>query len=266
MKGAVQMLDDPREYADLREACGAANRRLPQLGMVDLTFGNVSVADRAAGVMAIKPSGVDYGGLRAEDIVVLRLEARPEDGERRREDGSERTGATWLQQAVVWGKLRPSSDAPTHLRLLQAFAGAGSVVHTHSRHAVAFAQAGLGIPCLGTTHADYFYGEVPVTRELRPDEVAGEYEWETGNAIVERLAEAGLDPAAMTAALVRGHGPFVWGPTAEKAVEAAFALEIVAQMAAQTLALRPGAGPLPQALVDRHFFRKHGAAAYYGQG
>ena len=139
------------------------------------------------------------------------------------------------------------------------------MVHTHSRHAVAFAQAGRAIPCLGTTHADYFYGEVPVTRPMTGQEIGGEYEWETGNVIVERFQAAGLDPAQVSAVLVHGHGPFVWGPAGHKAVENALALEIIAEMAMKTLGLHPQAAPLAQALIDKHFLRKHGANAYYGQ-
>lgn len=228
------------DYQELRESCLEANRRLPELGLIDLTFGNVSVADPDAGVFAIKPSGVDYAGLRAEDIVVLDYDGR-----------------------VVRGTLRPSSDTPTHRHLLRSFPGMRAVVHTHSRHAVAFAQAGRAIPCLGTTHADYFHGPVPVTRNLTPSEIAGDYEWNTGAVIVERFAE--LDPAAIPAVLVRGHGPFTWGPSAEAAVETAQALEIIAQMAWQTLQLAPAAEELPSVLHDKHFLRKHGPGAYYGQ-
>ncbi len=227
-------------YAALKAECYEANLRLPRLNLVDLTFGNVSVADRDRAVFAIKPSGVDYSQMKVEDMVVVAF------------DGT-----------VVEGNLRPSSDTPTHRRLFLAFESAISVVHTHSRAAVAFAQAGRGICCLGTTHADYFYGEVPVTRHLDPSEIAGDYEWETGNVIVERFAN--LDPVRMPAVLVRGHGPFVWGPSGEKAVETALALEIVSQMALKTLALNPQSEALPQALIDKHFFRKHGASAYYGQ-
>ncbi len=227
-------------YAELKAECYEANLLLPRYNLVDLTFGNVSVADRNRAVFAIKPSGVDYSEMKADDIVVVAF------------DG-----------AVVEGILRPSSDTPTHRRLFLAFESARSVVHTHSRAAVAFAQAGRGIPCLGTTHADYFYSDVPVTRHLEASEIAGDYEWETGNVIVERFAN--LDPSKMSAVLVRGHGPFVWGPDGKKAVETALALEIVAQMALQTIGLNPQVEPLRQALLDKHFFRKHGASAYYGQ-
>ncbi len=219
---------------------------MPHHRLIDLTFGNVSVADPARGVFAIKPSGVDYAHLKAADMVIVGLER----GE------------------VVEGTLRFSSDTPTHRRLYQAFREHGTVravVHTHSRNAVAFAQAGKAIPCLGTTHADYFYGEVPVTRPMTGQEIGDGYEWETGNVIVERFHAGKLDPARVTAVLVHGHGPFVWGPGGHKAVENALALEIVAEMAIKTLGLDPGAPPLSQALLDKHFLRKHGATAYYGQ-
>ena len=230
-------------YADLKDECHAANLLLPHHRLIDLTFGNVSVADHARGVFAIKPSGVDYAHIRAADIVIVGLT-----------DGR-----------VVEGEMRPSSDTPTHRRLLQAIGehGIRAVVHTHSRHAVAWAQAGRGIPCLGTTHADYFYGEVPVTRPLTPREIQADYEWETGNVIVERFG--GLDFKRMSAVLVHGHGPFAWGVSGAKAVENALALEIVAGMAARTLQINPQAAPIPAALLDKHFLRKHGANAYYGQ-
>ncbi|MCD8482722.1 MAG: L-ribulose-5-phosphate 4-epimerase AraD [Verrucomicrobia bacterium] len=226
--------------AALQEECLEANLALPKTGLVDLTFGNVSVADAHNRIFAIKPSGVDYQKLRAEDMVVLNF------------DGTQ-----------VAGQLRPSSDTPTHRCLYLEFPGIRSVVHTHSRHAVAFAQAGREIPCLGTTHADYFFGSVPVTRSMTAEEIAADYEWQTGKVIAE--AFAGLDPLQIPAVLVRGHGPFAWGPTGLKAVEIAFALEIVAQMAQQTLALNPAAPPLPEALHRKHFLRKHGPGAYYGQ-
>ena len=164
---------------------------------------------------------------------------------------------------MIEGALRSSSDTPTHRRLFLAFPGIRAVVHTHSRNAVAFAQAGRAIPCLGTTHADYFYGEVPVTRPMTPEEIATAYEWETGNVIVERFRD--LDPMQIPAALVHGHGPFAWGASGAKAVENAFALEIVAEMARKAMQLNPQAAPIPQHLLDKHFLRKHGANAYYGQ-
>ncbi len=227
-------------FQDIREECCAANAALPATGLVDLTFGNVSVLDPDAAVFAIKPSGVSYDALTPADMVIVDLEGK-----------------------IVQSGLRPSSDTPTHRRLFLAFPGIRSVVHTHSRHAVSFAQAGREIPLLGTTHADYFHGNVPVTRALTDAEIAADYEWETGNVIVERFS--GLDAGEIPAVLVRNHGPFAWGPSGAKAVENAHALEIVAQMALQALALEPAAPRPSRALIDKHFFRKHGADAYYGQ-
>lgn len=228
-------------FSAIREECCAANRALGASGLVDLTFGNVSVLDRDAGVFAIKPSGVDYAALTPDNMVLVDLEGK-----------------------TVEGKPRPSSDTPTHRRLFQAFEGIRSVVHTHSRYAVSFAQAGKEIPLLGTTHADYFRGPVPVTRALTSEEINGDYELETGNVIVELFV--GLDSLSVPAALVRNHGPFAWGQSGNKAVETAQALEIIAQMAWQTLCILPSVEPVPDVLRDRHFFRKHGAGAYYGQG
>lgn len=229
-------------YQSIREECCEANLRLPATGLVDLTFGNVSVLDPDAGVFAIKPSGVAYDELRPEDMVIVDL------------DG-----------AIVEGDLRPSSDTPTHRRLFIAFGEAGvrSVVHTHSRCAVAFAQAGRDLPCLGTTHADHFYGSVPVTRAMTKEEIQGDYEWETGNVIVERFMD--IQPLEIPAVFVLGHGPFVWNVSGAKAVEYAEALEICADMALKTFALQPDCPPIQQALLDKHFLRKHGAGAYYGQ-
>lgn len=228
-------------YRAIKEECFEANRQLPAYNLVDLTFGNVSVADPASGVFAIKPSGVDYRAMRAEDMVVCEIA-----GDR-----------------VVEGKMRFSSDTPTHRRLFQTFEGIRSVVHTHSRNAVAFAQAGYEIPCLGTTHADYFAGPIPVTRFLTPEEIGGDYEWETGNVIAERFR--GIDPLHIPAVLVRGHGPFAWGSSGAKAVEGAFVLEVIAEMAIKSLSLNPAVPPIPPALLERHFSRKHGPSAYYGQ-
>jgi L-ribulose-5-phosphate 4-epimerase len=227
-------------YRDIKAECYQANLLLPAYKLIDLTFGNVSVADHDRAVFAIKPSGVDYTSLMESDIVVVDFEGQ-----------------------IVDGSLRPSSDTPTHRRLYQAFTAVRSIVHTHSRNAVAFAQAGIGLPCLGTTHADYFYGEVPVTRSMTPEETGSDYEWETGNVIVERFQQ--LDPMQICAVLVRNHGPFVWGPNAAKAVEHAYALEIVAEMALKTLQLNPRAQSVSQPLLDKHFLRKHGSDAYYGQ-
>lgn len=227
-------------YREIKEECYEANLLLPEHKLIDLTFGNVSVADPARGVFAIKPSGVDYSVLQSNDMAIVDYDGR-----------------------IVEGSLRPSSDTPTHRRLFQAFQGIRAVVHTHSRNAVAFAQAGREIPCLGTTHADYFYGNVPVTRMMTPQEIESAYEWETGNVIVERFTD--LDPTQICAVLVQSHGPFAWGPGGKKAVENALALEVIAEMAMKALQLNPNAPPIPQALLDKHFLRKHGAAAYYGQ-
>jgi len=227
-------------YQSIREECCEANRALPRTGLVDLTFGNVSVLDPAAGVFAIKPSGVPYDELLPEHMVIVDLEGK-----------------------VIEGSLRFSSDTPTHRKLFLAFQGIRSVVHTHSRHAVSFAQAGREIPCLGTTHADYFYGPVPVTRPMTPEEIGADYEWNTGEVIAERFAD--ISPLDIPAVLVCSHGPFAWGPSGAKAVETAQALEIVAQMARDAIALNPTVQPIPRALLDKHFLRKHGAGAYYGQ-
>jgi L-ribulose-5-phosphate 4-epimerase len=227
-------------YQSLKDECLAANLELPRTGLVDLTFGNVSVADPQRRVIAIKPSGVSYGDLRSENIVVLDYAGN-----------------------IIEGDLRPSSDMPTHRHLYLNFPGIRAVVHTHSRSAVAFAQAGIDLPCLGTTHCDYFNGPVPVTRAMTPAEVAGDYEWETGRVIVERFA--GLKPLEVAAVLVRNHGPFAWGTRAAKAVETALALEIIAEMALKTLALNPAAAAAPAHLLAKHFSRKHGPGAYYGQ-
>lgn len=230
------------DYKDIREECCEANVALPKTGLVDLTFGNVSVLDTDRGVFAIKPSGVDYAALRPEDMVIVDLEGK-----------------------AVAGGLRPSSDTPTHRRLFLAFAeqGVRSVVHTHSRCAVAFAQARREIPCLGTTHADHFYGPVPVTRPMTAGEIQADYEWETGEVIVECFD--GLDPLKMPAVLVSGHGPFTWNVSAGKALAYAHALEITADMALKTLGLASAVESLDAALLDKHFHRKHGQSAYYGQ-
>lgn len=230
------------KYAAIREECLAANLALPKTGLVDLTFGNVSVADPDLRVFAIKPSGVDYDKLSADDMVILDY-----DGQ------------------LIEGELRPSSDTATHRCLFLNFPGIRSVVHTHSRSAVAFAQAGKDIPCLGTTHCDYFHGPVPVTRGMTEEEVGGEYEWETGNVIVERFKTGEINPLDVPAVLVRNHGPFVWGASGSKAVETAQALEIVADMAIKSFAVNPAAPAAPNHLLDKHFFRKHGSNAYYGQ-
>lgn len=226
---------------ELKREVYEANLALPRHGLINLTFGNASAIDRARGIFAIKPSGVDYDEMKADDMVLVDLEGNK-----------------------VEGKLNPSSDMPTHRRLFLAFAGIGGIVHTHSSHAVAFAQAGRPIPNFGTTHADYFNGEVPVTRKMTAGEIAGAYEWETGNVIVERFAA--LDANDVPGVLVNRHGPFAWGRTVAKAVEAAVALECVAHMALMSLALEPALRPIEPELLAKHFNRKHGPGAYYGQG
>jgi L-ribulose-5-phosphate 4-epimerase len=227
----------------LREQVSAANRGLTAAGLVCLSFGNASGVDRDEGVLVIKPSGVPCDRLEPEDAVVVSLS-----------DGS-----------VVEGSLRPSSDTRTHLALYRRFDAIGGVVHTHSSFASAWAQAGRAIPCLGTTHADHFDGPVPVTRALSENEIAGDYERATGDVIVEALEALGLDARRMPAALVASHGPFTWGVDPAEAVTNAVALETVAAMAARTLALAPSIEPIGDALLARHFGRKHGPGAYYGQ-
>jgi L-ribulose-5-phosphate 4-epimerase len=217
-----------------------ANLELARQGLVTLTWGNVSGFDRASGVLVIKPSGVPYDRLTPESMVVVDLDGR-----------------------VREGRHAPSSDTPTHAALYRAFHGIGGVVHTHSTYATAFAQAGRELPCLGTTHADHFHGTVPVARLPSRDEVHGRYEAAIGALIVERFRD--LDPGAMPAVLAAGHGPFAWGADPGRAVANAAALEAVARMAAMTLALNPAAAPLPDYLTDKHYNRKHGSGAYYGQ-
>ncbi len=216
------------------------NLELVEHGLVVLTWGNVSGIDREAGLVAIKPSGVPYASMTAEDIVVVDLEGK-----------------------IVEGRLNPSSDLPTHLALYRAFPSVGGIVHTHSPKAVAWAQARCGIPAFGTTHADHFHGAVPCTRELTPAEVAEDYELNTGRVIEERFHD--LDAEAFPGVLVAGHGPFTWGPTPRKAVENAVALEQIAAMALDTLRIDPDAEPAPSYVLDKHYFRKHGPGAYYGQ-
>ncbi len=218
----------------------AANLELVRQGLVTLTWGNVSGIDRASGLMVIKPSGVAYDRLTPDTLVV-----------------------TDLAGAVVEGAFAPSSDTPTHVALYRAFPHVGGIVHTHSAYATAFAQAGREIPCLGTTHADHFHGAVPVARMPTEAEVRERYEHHIGGLIVERFRD--LDPDAVPGVLAAGHGPFAWGPDPKKAVENAVALEAVARMAATTFALRPEVAPLPGYLLDKHYGRKHGPGAYYGQ-
>ena len=228
---------------DLRAEVCEANRAIVRHGLVVLTWGNASAVDRTAGVVAIKPSGVAYEALRPQDIVLLSLD-----------DGS-----------VVEGRLRPSSDTPTHMHLYRSFPSIGGIVHTHSTHATAWSQLGRPLPCLGTTHADHFYGSVPVARRLRPKEIREAYELATGVSIVETFERQGLNPEHMPAILLPGHAPFTWGPDVKSAVDNAIALEAVAHMA---LLMGAGAQKLPELearIRDKHFDRKHGSQAYYGQ-
>jgi L-ribulose-5-phosphate 4-epimerase len=227
---------------ELKREAFEANLALPREGLINLTFGNASAIDRSRGIFAIKPSGVDYASLKVADMVLVDLQGKK-----------------------VEGTLNPSSDTPTHRRLFLAFESIGGVVHTHSSHATAFAQAGRAIPCFGTTHADYFYGEVPVTRKMTADEISRAYEWETGNVIVETFTAGKLSPTDFSGVLVNRHAPFTWGATVAKAVEVAVALECCAQMALMSLQLAPELAPIETALLNKHFNRKHGPGAYYGQ-
>ena len=226
-------------FQKIKERVYQANLQLKNSGLVVLTWGNVSQIDREKGCVVIKPSGVDYRTMTADDMVVVDLMGN-----------------------VINGNLKPSSDLPTHLALYRAFPQIGGIAHTHSRWATVFSQAGVPIPPLGTTHADHFYGAVPVTRKMTPAEINGEYEKETGTVIIEAFQN--IDPEAIPGVLVHSHGPFTWGSDAQKSVENAIVLEEVAMMAWHTLSLQPQAA-LQQELLDRHYLRKHGANAYYGQ-
>lgn len=225
----------------LKQQVLEANLMLPKYGLVTFTWGNVSAVDRQNGLVVIKPSGVEYDGMTADDMVVADLE----------------TGRT------VEGKYKPSSDTPTHLELYRAFKDIGGIVHTHSRWATSFAQAGAGIIPMGTTHGDYFYGEIPCTRAMTPEEISGEYEKETGKVIVETFK--GLDPMDIPAVLVKSHGPFAWGTDAANAVHNAVVLEEIAFMNYHAVSINPQTGRMQQELLDKHYLRKHGANAYYGQ-
>lgn len=224
----------------LKEEVLKANLLLPKYGLVTFTWGNVSAIDRASGLVVIKPSGVEYDSMTAEDMVVVDLDGKH-----------------------VEGKWKPSSDTPTHVALYKAFPECGGIVHTHSRWATTFAQAGLAIPAMGTTHADYFYGDIPCTRKMTAEEIHGEYEKETGNVIIETFAD--LDPAAIPGVVVCSHGPFAWGKDAHEAVHNAVVMEEVAFMDWHAMSINHEAGHMQQELLDKHYLRKHGKNAYYGQ-
>lgn len=228
----------------LKQAVLAANLALPKHDLVTFTWGNVSAIDRETGLIAIKPSGVEYDEMTADDIVLVSLET----GER------------------VEGHLKPSSDTPTHVELYRAFPSIGGIVHTHSRWATSFAQAGVGVDAMGTTQGDYFYGQIPCTRSMTPEEIQTSYEKNTGLVIVDEFRSRGLDAAQIPAVLVRNHGPFAWGKDAFDAVHNAVVLEEVSFMNFHAKMLNPAAGAMPQVLLDKHYLRKHGANAYYGQG
>lgn len=227
----------------LKQQVLEANLLLPKHGLITFTWGNVSGIDREKGLVVIKPSGVEYDEMTADDMVVVDLE-----GNR------------------VEGKYKPSSDTATHIALYKAFPTLGGVVHTHSRWATSFAQAGRGVPAMGTTQGDYFYGEIPCTRKMTPEEIAGNYELETGNVIIETFKERNIDPAQVPAVLVYSHGPFTWGTDPFNAVHNAVVLEEVAFMDFHAMALNPSLTPMQQELLDKHYLRKHGPGAYYGQG
>lgn len=224
----------------LKKSVLEANLELPKKGLITYTWGNASGIDREKGLVVIKPSGVAYEELKLEDLVVVDLEGN-----------------------IVEGKLNPSSDTPTHLAIYNNFKEVGGVVHTHSRWATLWAQSGRGIPALGTTHADYFYGEIPCTRKMLSEEIQGKYEKETGNVIVETFN--GINPMYVPGVLVNNHGPFTWGKDAQEAVHNSVVLEEVSMMAYYTCSLTPEITPISQVLLDKHFLRKHGANAYYGQ-
>lgn len=227
---------------ELKQQVYEANMRLPKLELVTFTWGNVSGIDRKQGLFVIKPSGVEYEKLSPADMVVVDLDGK-----------------------VVEGDLNPSSDTMTHAVLYKAFPNIGGIVHAHSPWAVSFAQAGVDLEAMGTTHADTFYGDVPVTDALTKKEIESAYEENTGKVIVRTFAERGIDPDAVPAVLVKQHGPFTWGPTAAKAVETAKILEVVAEMNYHALQLTRADIRVPQYLLDKHYYRKHGANAYYGQ-
>jgi len=230
-------------YSTLKDECYEANMQLPQLGLVLFTFGNVSAADRQQGVFAIKPSGVPYETLKPADIVIMDYDGR-----------------------VVEGTMRPSSDTKTHALLYKTWASLGGITHTHSTYAVAWAQAGLDIPILGTTHADHTHRDIPCAPVLTDAMIQGDYEHETGNQIIDCFAEQGLLPTEMEMVLLQNHGPFTWGSTAAKSVYNAAVLEEIARMAYITRQINPNVAPLKDTLRQKHYARKHGPNAYYGQG
>ena len=227
-------------HEEIRKTVCDANIELQRRNLVIYSFGNVSGIDRTAGIVAIKPSGVSYDDLTPDKIVLLDL------------DGT-----------IVEGKLKPSSDTPTHLELYRNFKAIGGICHTHSVNATAWAQACKEIPCFGTTHADYFYGSVPITKIMTEDEIRSDYELNTGKVIVRRFAD--MDPMKMTGVLVANHGPFSWGRTPAAAVESMVVLEQIATMALGTIMINPSQGPISKVLLDKHYLRKHGKNAYYGQ-
>ena len=224
---------------ELKEKVHEANLELVKYGLVVFTWGNVSGIDREKGLVVIKPSGISYDNMKSSDMVVVNMFGK-----------------------VIEGNFKPSSDAPTHLELYRQFPHIGGIVHTHSEWATSWAQAGRGIPCMGTTHADYFFGEIPCTRKMTKAEIEGEYEQETGHVIVERFSK--IDPNRVPGVLVNNHGPFTWGKTPHDAVYNAVVMEEVAKMAFRTLGLNPATN-MTRSLVNKHFLRKHGKNAYYGQ-
>jgi len=230
------------DFEQLKKQVYDANIALVKHGLVIFTWGNVSAIDRESGLVVIKPSGIDYDLMKPEDMVVLDLSG-----------------------FVVQGELKPSSDAPTHLELYRAFPDVSAVVHTHSTHATAWAQGKRAIPCYGTTHADYFYGEIPCTRIMTPDEIKQDYELNTGRVIVETFKNANIEAVQMPSVVVAGHGPFSWGKDAMDAVHNAVVLEELAKMAALTERVNPDAKEIDRELLDKHYLRKHGKDAYYGQ-
>ena len=226
----------------LKEEVYKANMELPAKGLVLFTWGNVSAIDREKGLVVIKPSGVDYDKMKAEDMVVVDLDGK-----------------------VVEGELNPSSDTPTHVELYKKFPNIGGIVHTHSTNATIWAQSGRDIPAYGTTHADYFYGPIPCTRKMTPEEIKGEYEKETGTVIIETFEKRNIDPKFVPAVVVHSHGPFTWGKNAAEAVYNSVVLEELSRMAIYTEQINKDIKPMQQELLDKHFLRKHGENAYYGQ-